>query len=75
MMRGVLMVVVTLVCSACVQQESSAVQTRMSAHTWLSTSAHVVAAIQKRLHLRCVYVVHNRAIDFGKFTCNILGSE
>lgn len=71
-MRGVLTAIVILLHSTCVPQESSSVQAQISAHTWLSTSAHVVAAIQKRLHLQCVYVVHNRAVDFGKFMCTFL---
>ncbi|XP_021924488.1 probable glutamate receptor [Zootermopsis nevadensis] len=66
MMRGVLTAIVILLHSTCVPQESSSVQAQISAHTWLSTSAHVVAAIQKRLHLQCVYVVHNRAVDFDE---------
>jgi hypothetical protein len=75
MMRGVLMAILILMYSTCVKQESSRAQAQISAQSWLSTSAHIVAAIQKRLHLGCVYVVHNGVIDFGKFTCIFLGTE
>jgi hypothetical protein len=67
-MMGVLMAVVILMYSTCVQQELTRAQTQISAQTWLSTSSNIVAAIQQRLHLGRVYVVHNRITGFGKST-------
>jgi len=67
MMRAVIVALAAFTCSTCVQQEPSKAQDQIPTWVWPSTSAHVVAAVQKHLHLECVFTVHARSDDSGKF--------
>jgi hypothetical protein len=60
------MTMVVLACSTCVGEGSSRIQIQRLTPKWLPTSAQVAAAIQEHLRLRCVYIIYNRAVDFGK---------
>jgi hypothetical protein len=71
-MMGVFIAIAVLVYSTCVEQGSSRFQHQTRTETWLSPSAHVVSAIQERLRLRCVYIINNRRVAFGKFICVFL---
>jgi hypothetical protein len=68
MMRAVLMIMVVLACSTCAEKGSSRAQIQGPTRDWFPTSAEVAAAVQEYLHLRCVYIAHNKAVDFGKQT-------
>jgi hypothetical protein len=66
MMIGLILTMVLLACSTCVGQGSSRIQIQGLTPKWLPTSAQVAAAVQDYLRLRCVYIVYNRTVGFGK---------